>query len=62
VAGDGSARYLKAILVQPQCLACHGGPLAAPVKAAIASRYPGDRAMGYAAGELRGAFVVEWPR
>ena len=27
----------------------------------IAQRYPGDGATGFAAGELRGAFIVDWP-
>lgn len=60
-AGDGSARYLRAILTQPPCLACHGPHLSAEVKDAVARHYPADRATGFNAGELRGAFVVEWP-
>lgn len=61
-APDGSARYMKAILTQPMCLACHGPSLAPEVKAALATHYPSDQATGFAAGDLRGAFVVEWPR
>jgi hypothetical protein len=58
---DGSARYMKAIVMQPQCLACHGQDLAEPVSAAIEERYPEDQATGFVAGELRGAFLIEWP-
>jgi len=58
---DGSARYMKAIVMQPQCLACHGQNLAEPVSAAIGDRYPEDQATGFVAGELRGAFLIEWP-
>lgn len=61
VAADGSARYLKAILTQPACLSCHGAVLAPEVKAAIARHYPNDQATGFAVGDLRGAFVIEWP-
>jgi hypothetical protein len=60
-APDGSARYMKAILTQPMCLACHGADLAPEVTAALAAYYPADQATGFAVGDLRGAFVVEWP-
>lgn len=58
---DGRTRYMSAIVVQPQCLACHGAELAPPVAAAIDARYPGDQARGYQPGELRGAFTITWP-
>jgi hypothetical protein len=61
VAPDGAARYMKAIVTQPLCLACHGRELAPDVQSAIAQFYPADRATGFAAGDLRGAFVVHWP-
>jgi len=57
---DGSARYMKAIVMQPQCLACHGQNLAEPVSAAIGEHYPEDQATDFVAGELRGAFLIEW--
>jgi len=60
-AEDGSARYLRAIVTQPLCLVCHGPAPAAEVRAEIARYYPDDHATGFAAGELRGALVVEWP-
>ncbi|WP_333844027.1 Tll0287-like domain-containing protein [Pelomicrobium sp.] len=58
---DGSARYMKAILAQPPCLACHGSELSAPVQAALKQHYPQDRATGFRAGDLRGAFLIDWP-
>lgn len=58
---DGSARYMKAIVTQPLCLACHGSALAPEVAAAVTEHYPEDQATGFAVGDLRGAFVVEWP-
>jgi hypothetical protein len=37
---------------------CHGSDVPEAVAEAIAKRYPQDRATGYSAGDLRGAFVV----
>ncbi|WP_083608158.1 Tll0287-like domain-containing protein [Teredinibacter haidensis] len=54
-------RYYKGIAIQPLCLACHGNALEEDVKAALSKHYPSDKAVGYSAGDLRGAFVVEWP-
>lgn len=59
---DGRWSYMRAIFISmPVCLSCHGDPasLAAPVKEQLASRYPGDTAVGYAMGDLRGAFLVQ---
>ena len=58
---DGSARYLQAIPMQPLCIACHGSELSTEVSDALAERYPQDEATGFAVGELRGAFLIEWP-
>lgn len=58
---DGSARYMQAIVTQPLCLACHGTDIAPDVGAAISQRYPSDAATGFRVGELRGAFIVDWP-
>ncbi|HWA13711.1 MAG TPA: DUF3365 domain-containing protein [Burkholderiales bacterium] len=53
-------RYVKALPVQPLCLACHGATeaLAEPVRAKLAAQYPHDRATGYAVGQIRGAVTV----
>ena len=58
---DGSARYMQSIATQAVCLVCHGTSLSNEIKAALAERYPNDHATGYSEGELRGAFVVNWP-
>ena len=51
-------RMMKAIPVQPVCLTCHGNEqvIIDDVKNIILTNYPNDKATGYAAGELRGAF------
>ncbi|NNL66900.1 MAG: DUF3365 domain-containing protein, partial [Myxococcales bacterium] len=56
----GELRYLRPILTGAQCLQCHGAEetLAPEVRERIAERYPDDRATGFAAGDLRGAFSV----
>lgn len=59
--GQTRLRYLRAIRVQPQCLTCHGPESGIPdtVRTILATRYPDDRATGYAVGELRGAISVQ---
>ena len=54
-------RYMKAIPVQPLCLTCHGAPeaVAVEVRDRIAREYPHDRALGYSAGQIRGAVTVK---
>ena len=54
-------RYMKAIAMAPQCLACHGPRDSQPpaLRAALEHDYPHDAATGYAAGELRGAFSLQ---
>lgn len=56
-------RFVRAIGVQPQCLACHGAAdqIAEPVRQLIRQTYPHDRATGYKAGELRGAVSIKIP-
>lgn len=55
------ARFLKPIGIEGTCLSCHGDPaqMAEPVKAALAEKYPGDKATGYTMGDLRGALWAE---
>jgi hypothetical protein len=59
-AADGTARYMRAIVMQPLCLVCHGAAVAPDVRTAVSRLYPADEATGFAVGDLRGAFVVEW--
>ncbi len=59
---DGSYfRYMKAIPVKGQCLTCHGSTTEIPgaVRDMLTSRYPHDRAIGYKAGDLRGAISIK---
>jgi Protein of unknown function (DUF3365) len=56
-------RYLKALPVQPLCVACHGQPeqLSNAVKGNLAKIYPYDRATGYSVGQVRGAISIKRP-
>lgn len=53
--------FYQAIFTAPLCLNCHGerSNLSSEVVSLLARHYPDDQAVGYQAGELRGAFVVE---
>lgn len=57
----GHARVLRPITVEGPCLTCHGASPAPEVAVLLAERYPGDRATGYAEGDLRGALYAEAP-
>ena len=54
-------RYLKPILVQAECLNCHGGEtdIMPEVKQLIAQEYSDDKAVGYMIGDLRGAVSLK---
>lgn len=54
-------RYMKPILIQPECLNCHGeeNTMPAEVSRLIAERYPEDKATGYKPGDLRGAVSLK---
>ncbi|MGQ9917501.1 MAG: Tll0287-like domain-containing protein [Bryobacteraceae bacterium] len=58
--GRRYARHMRPIVVQAMCLGCHGmrESMAEEVRQALDERYPRDRATGYRAGDLRGAFSV----
>jgi hypothetical protein len=59
-AGHTEYRYMKALPVQPVCLACHGAAdtLAPEVSQQLHTLYPGDKAVGYALGQIRGAMTI----
>ena len=60
--GDVSKmRYMKAIPTAGLCLACHGEQLDSIVKARLETLYPEDQALGYRAGDIRGAFTITQP-
>jgi len=54
-------RYLKPILVQAECLNCHGNEtdIMPEVKQLIAQEYSKDKAVGYKIGDLRGAVSLK---
>jgi len=53
-------RYMKAIpTAEKPCLACHGGKIAPEVAAKLDELYPDDKARGYMAGDIRGAFTIK---
>jgi hypothetical protein len=58
VNGGQEFRFMKAIPTGEICLSCHGSELAPEVSRILADLYPEDRATGYSAGDIRGAFVV----
>jgi Protein of unknown function (DUF3365) len=62
VVADGvrTLRVMRPIMTGELCLACHGpaSGLDPAVRAALAERYPTDRATGYREGDLRGAVSV----
>ena len=59
----GELRFLRPISVNEVCLTCHGvaEELDPEVRQGLAESYPDDRATGFAAGDLRGAFSVRVP-
>lgn len=61
VDGRQVARFAAPITIEGPCLTCHGpaDALAEDVRAALAERYPADRAVGYALGDLRGLVWAE---
>jgi hypothetical protein len=59
--GSGVFRFMKAIPTGELCLTCHGSDIRPEVEATLNELYPQDRARGYAAGELRGAFTLSKP-
>jgi len=54
-------RYLKPILMQAECLNCHGSEndIMPEVKQLIAQKYSNDKAVGYLTGDLRGAVSLK---
>ena len=54
-------RYMKPILVQAECINCHGGEvdIMPEVKQLIAQKYSDDKAVGYLVGDLRGAVSLK---
>lgn len=56
----GGVGYVEPIVMAPMCLTCHGESMPDATKAAIAEKYPNDEAIGFANGDFRGLFWVEF--
>ena len=59
--GVTELRYMKAIPTAGLCLACHGEQVDSITKARLETLYPEDQALGYQAGDIRGAFTITQP-
>lgn len=56
--GQSQFRYMKAIPTKPLCLSCHGETIAPDLLKRIDQLYPNDKARGFKAGDIRGAFSI----
>lgn len=59
--GKRAYRYLKAIPMGEACVKCHGAAVDTLLLAKIRQLYPEDKGVGFAPGELRGAFTITQP-
>lgn len=57
-AGTKTFRFMKAIRTGELCLACQGASMKPELAAKVKTLYPEDRATGFAAGDMRGAFTL----
>jgi hypothetical protein len=61
--GQEYFRFMKAIVMPPAdkmpCLMCHGGNIDPTLAAKLDELYPQDKARGYEAGQVRGAFTLK---
>ncbi len=56
---NGTYRYARPILVQQECLKCHGDPEDAPPT--VIAKYGSEKAFGYKVGQVRGIVSVSLP-
>jgi len=63
VDGKETYRYMKALPVQPLCVACHGSAeqLSPALKEKLKAVYPDDKGVGYSPGHIRGAITLKKP-
>ncbi|HBE92774.1 MAG TPA: hypothetical protein DDW55_09685 [Gammaproteobacteria bacterium] len=59
--GVKALRYMKAIPTAKLCLACHGENIDSITRTRLEKLYPDDQALGYKAGDIRGAFSITQP-
>jgi hypothetical protein len=59
--GHSYLRYMKPLIVQSVCNACHGPKenIPAEAKLILGQKYPEDRATGFLVGDVRGAISVK---
>lgn len=57
--GDTSFRFMKAQVVEPLCLTCHGQEIEPDIAQALEHFYPKDRGTGYSLGDVRGAISLQ---
>jgi hypothetical protein len=57
-AGQRQVRYMKAIRTGAPCLGCHGTDIDPAIATKLQELYPEDKALGFEAGDLRGAFSI----
>jgi hypothetical protein len=57
-AAGWQVRWMRPIILQPGCTACHGKEIDSGVGEILSALYPLDRATGFEVGELRGAFTA----
>jgi hypothetical protein len=64
IENDGTVIGYYPIITNGMCLQCHGGvgaDIQPATLSALEALYPNDEAVGYAAGQLRGLWVVTMP-
>lgn len=59
---NGEVHYYKPILIaMPTCVKCHGGKsdITESTQNSITQKYPGDKAVNYKMGDLRGMWKIK---
>jgi len=56
----GRVGYVEPIIMQAMCQTCHGTTVSPEVESLLATHYPNDEARGFAEGDFRGLFWVEF--
>lgn len=54
-------RWMRPIVLQPMCASCHGKDIDSGAGEILSALYPADQAVGFEAGDLRGAFTATVP-
>lgn len=58
---EGNVRFMAPIILKPECLSCHGTPekhISKSDLAFIQELYPGDEAINFSSGDLRGIWSI----